>query len=326
MRNCIYRFLNKNNEIIYIGKAKDLKMRLSHHIHLPKECYDERAKIEYTCMYTMDEVDILERYLIAKIKPKYNVDFSNKNIFINLSEFDNLKWINYEDDIENILDDFKHAPSLYKNYIICKDMSFINELKNIDVIRAIILSTYLCKDGFIRCKSRKITKSKLFKIWDLKNSKQSTITYENLISSGVIYLSDGYIKMNDDFELGSNKSVVHSDYIIINSDLIRDAYYGIKNRTHRVFLASPFILIKYANPFDNVIYNDRSFEVSANLKNINKMLKYTSYHSRIKENLSCIEINGKRGIYQDKILDKNVYIINNNIVKYPVYERRSCIG
>ena len=29
MKNCVYRFLNKDNEIIYVGKAKNLKNRLS---------------------------------------------------------------------------------------------------------------------------------------------------------------------------------------------------------------------------------------------------------------------------------------------------------
>ena len=39
MKNCIYRFLNKNKEVIYVGKAKDLNKRLSTHKHLDIECY-----------------------------------------------------------------------------------------------------------------------------------------------------------------------------------------------------------------------------------------------------------------------------------------------
>ena len=44
MKNCVYRFLNKDNEIIYIGKTKDLDNRIKTHEHLPKECYLERYK------------------------------------------------------------------------------------------------------------------------------------------------------------------------------------------------------------------------------------------------------------------------------------------
>lgn len=93
MKNCIYRFLNNNNEIIYIGKAIDLKLRLSNHKHLSEECYKERAKIEYFSLDTKDEMDLAERYLIAKIKPKYNVVFKDRDINFEIKEFDNKEWI-----------------------------------------------------------------------------------------------------------------------------------------------------------------------------------------------------------------------------------------
>lgn len=95
MKNCIYRFINNSDEIIYIGKAIDLNQRLNNHNHLPKECYEERVKIEYFSLATEDEIDLAERYLIAKIKPKYNVIFKNKDISFNLEEFDKQEWIEY---------------------------------------------------------------------------------------------------------------------------------------------------------------------------------------------------------------------------------------
>ena len=41
MKNCVYRFINKENEIIYIGKSKNLEKRLKGHDHLPNKCYEE---------------------------------------------------------------------------------------------------------------------------------------------------------------------------------------------------------------------------------------------------------------------------------------------
>ena len=32
MKNCVYRFVNENNEIIYIGKAKDLRNRINNKV------------------------------------------------------------------------------------------------------------------------------------------------------------------------------------------------------------------------------------------------------------------------------------------------------
>lgn len=92
MKNCVYRFLNKNNEVIYIGKAKDLDRRLYSHNHLPKECYSERVDIEYVEFNSESEMDIAERYYIPKYKPKYNTVWVNNEMNINISEFEDKKW------------------------------------------------------------------------------------------------------------------------------------------------------------------------------------------------------------------------------------------
>lgn len=76
--NCVYRFLNKYNEIIYVGKAKNLKNRLSNHNHLPKECYKERDRIEFICLNNEFDMDLAERYFITKINPKYNTVLNKK--------------------------------------------------------------------------------------------------------------------------------------------------------------------------------------------------------------------------------------------------------
>lgn len=94
--NCVYRFLNSNNEIIYIGKAKDLKNRLNNHAHLPKECYEEVCEVEYCSFETEDEMDLAERYLIPKIRPKYNSVMAGRKIGLSIPIFDNMAWIKYE--------------------------------------------------------------------------------------------------------------------------------------------------------------------------------------------------------------------------------------
>ena len=91
--NCIYRFKNKENKIIYIGKAKDLNRRLSTHTHLQKECYEEIEIIEYISLNTMDDMDLAERYFISKYKPEYNEIFKNRNITFNILFLDRKKWI-----------------------------------------------------------------------------------------------------------------------------------------------------------------------------------------------------------------------------------------
>lgn len=96
MENCVYRFINKDGEIIYIGKAKFINQRLNNHKHLSEECYKEVDIIEYCIFETEYEMDLAERYYIPKIKPKYNTMLSNNTLNISISEFDNKDWLVYK--------------------------------------------------------------------------------------------------------------------------------------------------------------------------------------------------------------------------------------
>lgn len=92
MKNCVYRFLDKNENIIYIGRAKNLENRLKGHRHLSEECYIECKYVEYTCFENEDEMELAELYYIKKLKPKYNIiGVGTHNIF-NISELDNKKF------------------------------------------------------------------------------------------------------------------------------------------------------------------------------------------------------------------------------------------
>lgn len=73
----IYRYLNTNGKIIYVGKTQNINNRQSQHFgstgHLPHECYAEVEKIEYIKSPTKIDMDIKELYYINKWKPKYNI-------------------------------------------------------------------------------------------------------------------------------------------------------------------------------------------------------------------------------------------------------------
>lgn len=77
----VYRFLNKDGEIIYIGRSKDLKNRLNSHTHLSEECYNEIDRIEYIRCLNDDESSVYERYYINIINPKYNSQYKNSSEF-----------------------------------------------------------------------------------------------------------------------------------------------------------------------------------------------------------------------------------------------------
>ena len=75
----VYKFLNSSNKIIYIGKAKDLKKRVSSYFN--RSIKDEKtntlvSKINsFSIILVKSETDalLLENNLIKKFKPKYNI-------------------------------------------------------------------------------------------------------------------------------------------------------------------------------------------------------------------------------------------------------------
>jgi len=105
MRYCIYRFINKNNKIIYIGKTCSInpQLRFNQHScngHLGKECYDSVNKIEICELNSHADVNVYEPYLINIYKPKYNDDFKTEDsLTIYLPE---LIWIDKDEYIVKI--------------------------------------------------------------------------------------------------------------------------------------------------------------------------------------------------------------------------------
>lgn len=92
MKNCVYRFLNANGELLYIGKANNLKNRMQTHNHLPPECYSERSTIDYYSFNSEEEMNMAERYLIAKYKPRFNTVYKQNEFSFCIPELENIQW------------------------------------------------------------------------------------------------------------------------------------------------------------------------------------------------------------------------------------------
>ena len=74
-----YLYYDKNNEIIYVGKAKNLKKRVSSYFHKKHDrvkvsvLVSKIEKMEYIITDSEVEALILEAHLIKKYKPRYNI-------------------------------------------------------------------------------------------------------------------------------------------------------------------------------------------------------------------------------------------------------------
>ncbi len=76
----VYRFYNAAGKVIYVGKAKDLKARVSSyfndsagHNRKTKKMVSEIAHIEFTIVNTEFDALLLENALIKEYQPKYNI-------------------------------------------------------------------------------------------------------------------------------------------------------------------------------------------------------------------------------------------------------------
>mgnify|MGYP001772091607 FL=1 len=74
-----YQYYDENHTIIYVGKAKSLKKRVSSYFHKEVDRYKTKVlvskirDISYTVVNTEEDALLLENNLIKKYKPKYNV-------------------------------------------------------------------------------------------------------------------------------------------------------------------------------------------------------------------------------------------------------------
>lgn len=74
-----YQYYDENGTIIYVGKAKNLKSRVSSYFHTEVDRYKTKVlvskihDITYTVVYTEEDALLLENNLIKKYTPRYNV-------------------------------------------------------------------------------------------------------------------------------------------------------------------------------------------------------------------------------------------------------------
>lgn len=75
----VYRMYNKKEEVIYVGKAKNLKKRLSSYFRAnvnsvkTEKLVSQIANIEVTLTMSETEALLLEHNYIKRYKPRYNV-------------------------------------------------------------------------------------------------------------------------------------------------------------------------------------------------------------------------------------------------------------
>lgn len=137
---CIYRFLDIDENVIYVGKTERIRFRMNEHMskngHLPKECYDMVNKIQFIAMDSITLMDIKELYYINLYKPRFNKEhLLNEPSFI-ISDFTKDRWVDYNAEIFKKFDKIKSVKTDKSNPNVYIDKYSING-DNIRFIKSI---------------------------------------------------------------------------------------------------------------------------------------------------------------------------------------------
>ncbi|MCL4112983.1 UNVERIFIED_CONTAM: hypothetical protein GTU68_043905 [Idotea baltica] len=80
----VYQFIDKNDKVLYVGKAKNLKSRVTsyfnsakHHMNKTKVMLKHAVRVEVTVVNSEADAYLLENSLIKKFQPRYNVDLKD---------------------------------------------------------------------------------------------------------------------------------------------------------------------------------------------------------------------------------------------------------
>ena len=143
----VYKFFNSENEIIYIGKAKNIKNRVKSYFNVREAEGKRISKLKLSIKYietiiTKTESDalILEQGLISKIRPPFNVQFRDDKSYpaIHIStskEFPAIYVSRQKDQKATIFGPFANVAAMRLNVSLirslfkirnCKDINFIN--------------------------------------------------------------------------------------------------------------------------------------------------------------------------------------------------------
>lgn len=128
-----YQYLNEKGVIIYVGKAKNLKRRVSSYFSNPKQTYKTQflvpkiRDIRYVVVDTEEDALLLENKLIKKYKPHYNVLLKDDKTYPSLAITHEylprlIKVRKHTGKGAQYFGPYSHTPTMYALWDLCKNL------------------------------------------------------------------------------------------------------------------------------------------------------------------------------------------------------------
>ena len=146
----VYTFLDRDKQILYVGKAKNLKKRISSYLSNKYQTNRIKLLINLTesikFIKTITDVDsfILENNLIKKNKPRFDIRLSDDNSYQFISISRSAEWPRIK----------KHRGKLNKSDISFGPFSNVSAVENVikQIERAFLLRS--CTDNIFKSRKR----------------------------------------------------------------------------------------------------------------------------------------------------------------------------
>lgn len=190
----VYRMLGKDGNILYIGKAKNLKNRVTSYTHINELNHRIRQMVGrvYNVVFTVVESEsdaiFLEADLIRTIKPPYNVMLKDSSPFVSIS-------LSKNHDFPRIA---KHrGPRDYTQYDFCGPFSSVKSVNEALINIQKIFQLRTCSDHFFETRKRPCLQ------YDIKRcsapcvNKISREEYRQAVKNSKIFLSGKLVKVRD---------------------------------------------------------------------------------------------------------------------------------
>lgn len=136
----VYRFLNKKNEVIYVGSTKQIIPRMQQHFskkgHLPRSCYEETVQIQFMTCKEVNDMRMKEIYYIGLYRPKYNT-LDNENVTVDILTESNDQWF--------IMQDFEKYTNGKRNLKTKEKYNKTIQLDHRTYLKIKVLSKYVYK-------------------------------------------------------------------------------------------------------------------------------------------------------------------------------------
>lgn len=193
----VYRFLDVENQIIYVGKTNNIKNRMRQHFgkngHLPEECYEQVSLVECIELDSESDMSVLELYFINKWKPVYNSSKKYSSIMSIEIDESNFCWESLEQmeyDPKGEIDALKQVADKYKNQLKEKDKE-VSELKQ--KITSLTLQLDSLKTDFVSLNSKRGAKNRKSKTREFSYSEVETVLSYH---SDVVFLGRAFANDN----------------------------------------------------------------------------------------------------------------------------------